>query len=159
MSESTGTPRTNAKRIIVGVDGSESSIGALVRAAEIAAALDLPIEAITVWDYEVMLDAYYPVTDWSPRGDAEKRLATAVERAFGSEPPSMLTQTALRGRAAQVLIEESRGARMLVVGSRGRGGFAGLFLGSTSSACAAHAHCPVLVMHMRKATSTSPTSE
>ena len=48
-----------------------------------------------------------------------------------------------------MLIDESISAEMLVLGSRGHGGFAGLLLGSVSSACAEHAHCPVLVVHGR----------
>ncbi len=143
--------------IIVGVDGSAPSIAALRRAAEIAAALGVPLQAITTWEYPVMLDAYYPIADWSPQAVAEKILADAVTEAFPDSPPPGLTQTVLQGPAARVLIELSEHASMLVLGSRGHGGFAGLLLGSVSAACAAHAHCPVLVMHSPKAPDNSVT--
>lgn len=51
------------------------------------------------------------------------------------------------GSAAQILMEESANASMLVIGSRGRGGFSGLVLGSVSQQCAAHAKCPVTIVH------------
>ena len=54
---------------------------------------------------------------------------------------------AARPVATKVLLDAGRGARMLVLGSRGHGGFAGLLLGSVSSACAQHATCPVVVVH------------
>lgn len=141
------TDNTNAARIVVGVDGSAPSIAALRRAAQLADALDAPLEAITTWEYPMMLGAYYPDSDWSPETDAEKILATAVEQAFELSPPRQITQTVLPGPAARVLIEQSEHASMLVLGSRGHGGFVGLLLGSVSAACAAHAHCPVLIMH------------
>lgn len=146
------TDTTESTRIIVGVDGSASSIAALDRAAQLAAALDVPLEAITTWEYPVMLDTYYPLPDWSPRNDAERALAGAVEQVFHGEPPSRFAQTVLQGSAARVLIQQSAHASMLVVGSRGHGGFVGLLLGSVSAACAAHAHCPVLIMHAPKPT-------
>lgn len=142
-----------AAPILVGVDGSEPSIDALRRAATIAAALNAPIEAVTTWQFPVIADGYYgyyPPDDWSPEGDAKKILDDAVAQAFGDAPPAGITRTTLEGPAARVLIEQSEHADMLVLGSRGHGGFAGLLLGSVSTACAEHAHCPVLIMHARK---------
>ncbi|AVZ39885.1 MULTISPECIES: universal stress protein [unclassified Dietzia] len=140
------TEALSPDRIVVGVDGSRPSLSALRRGAQIAAALDLTVEAITTWDYPPMIDAYY-TADWTLDEDAAKLLATAVDDAFDGSPPEGLRQTVLQGPAARLLIEHSRGAYMLVLGSRGHGGFVGLLVGSVSSACAAHAHCPVLIMH------------
>ena len=66
---------------------------------------------------------------------------------FGEQQPPELEITVREGAAAKFLLEVSSGARMLVVGSRGRVGFAGLLLGSVGTACAEHATCPVLVIH------------
>ncbi len=140
----TATERT---RIIVGVDGSVSSVEALTQAGTIAVALNAPLEAITTWTYPVMLDPFDSSTDWSPKKDAQRILLDAVRAAFQGAPPDSFSQTVLPGAAARVLIEQSQDAAMLVVGSRGRGGFTGLLLGSVSAACAAHAHCPVLIVH------------
>ena len=61
--------------------------------------------------------------------------------------PARLQATVADGSPAKTLLQISEGARMLVVGSRGHGGFTGLLLGSVSAACTEHAHCPVLVVH------------
>ncbi len=146
------TENSKSDRIIVGVDGSDSSIHALRQAARLATALDVPLEAIAVWEYPAPAE-YYPVTDWSPEADAKEILTTAVEQAFDDSPPPRLTTAALRGTAARVLIEQSRDAGMLVLGSRGHGGFVGMLLGSVSAASARHAHCPVLIVHTPEAAS------
>ena len=68
-------------------------------------------------------------------------------KAFGPETPDNVEVRLAQGHPRHVLIEESKSADMLVLGRRGHGGFGGLLLGSVSSACVAHAHCPVLVVH------------
>lgn len=134
-------------RIIVGVDGSEQSIDALREAAKVADAFHGTVEAIIVWEPVLLLEGYYPPDYPTPRDEAERLLDQTVATAFPVATPPGLTTVALEGTAARVLIDESRRADLLVLGSRGRGGFAGLLLGSVSRACASHAHCPVLIMH------------
>jgi len=136
-----------SSRIVVGVDGSDSSINALRRGATIAKALDVPLESVTTWEWPTVLGAFVPPEGWSPESDAKQIADTAIAFAFPHGVPDNFTTTTLEGSPAGVLIEESRGAGMLVLGTRGHGGFAGLLLGSVSAACAEHAHCPVLVMH------------
>ncbi|GGM89897.1 hypothetical protein GCM10009721_14040 [Terrabacter tumescens] len=86
---------------------------------------------------------------WRPDVDADTVLRETLDEVFGGHRPEGLQPEVVHGSARTVLIEASRGASLLVVGSRGHGGFAGLLLGSVSSACSEHAHCPVLVFHDR----------
>lgn len=141
------TDTSGKKRIIVGVDGSDSSIDALREAAEIAASLGVPLEAVTTWQYPV---EYTPIPVWSPEEDAKSILATAIRQAFGDTPPPQFSTATAPGPPARTLIGMSREARMLVLGGRGHGGFVGMLLGSVSAACAEHAHCPVLVVHRER---------
>lgn len=146
---------TDDDRILVGVDGSEHSINALRYAAHLAKALDAPLYAVAAWGYPALAN-YYDVKVWSPEQDARVVLDGALRAAFGDRMPDRFGSGVIAGPAAAALIDESNRASMLVVGSRGRGGFAGLLLGSVSQACAAHAHCPVLVVH---ATEDPPLDE
>ena len=137
--------------ILVGIDGSAASVEALRRAAELADQLDRPLEAIAVWELpHSMYDVYYPEPGWSPAGDAQQILDAAAARVFDGETPDWYSSSTRKGKPARVLIEASAGADMLVLGSRGHGGFVGLMLGSVSMACAAHAQCPVLIVHPSK---------
>jgi nucleotide-binding universal stress UspA family protein len=141
-----------ADRVIVGVDGSEPSKQALRWAEFIARASGSTIEVVAAWQPYTAYGwvgagwAAMP-SDWNPAQDAEQALTATLDEVFGEQRPAGLQITVREGNAAQVLLEASKGARMLVVGSRGHGGFAGLFLGSVSAACAEHATCPVLVLH------------
>jgi nucleotide-binding universal stress UspA family protein len=74
-------------------------------------------------------------------------LDDTVQAVFGDQPPPELHREAREGGAAKVLLDVSQGATMLVVGSRGHGGVAGLLLGSVSANVAEHAPCPVLIIH------------
>jgi nucleotide-binding universal stress UspA family protein len=138
-------------RIVVGVDGSAESKLALRWAGYLAAADGAEIEAVMVWSYPVMYgwsaSGVYSADVWNPKTDAEKYLVAAVDEVYGADRPIGLHLTTQQGYPAKVLTERSKNAQMLVVGSRGLGGFAGLLLGSVSTRCAEHATCPVLVVH------------
>lgn len=134
-------------RIVVGVDGSVPSRDALRWAGQFAAALGARLHAVTAWEYPLALGWSVVPDDWDPAADMQKILQETVAEAFGDHPPAGLELQVQEGSAAGVLIEASQGATMLVVGSRGHGGFAGLLLGSVSAKVAEHAPCPVLIIH------------
>jgi nucleotide-binding universal stress UspA family protein len=139
------TPKT--KRIVVGVDGSEESKSALRWAARFAAVTGGGIDAVLAWHTPVSVGWTYAPEDWRPDEDAEQTLANTVDEVFGADRPADIALIVEEGNPAKVLLDHSEGAEMLVTGSRGHGGFAGLLLGSVSSHCAEHATCPVLVVH------------
>ena len=142
----------DSDRIVVGVDGSEPSKHALRWGQSLARMTGTYVEAIAAWELFTGWGAFSAgwaamPADWNPGDDAEKALAATVDDVFGGQRPPGLRTEVREGNAARVLLEASKGARMLVVGSRGHGGFAGLLLGAVSAACAEHADCPVLVVH------------
>ncbi|MDP9092646.1 MAG: universal stress protein [Actinomycetota bacterium] len=144
MTTQQSAPRRN---IVVGVDGSPSSLDALRWAACMAVPLNAEIDAVTSWDYPASygMGGGAPA-DWDPAEDAARILADALTAAFGDHRPAGIRAAVYEGHPARVLSNASNGAEMLVVGSRGHGGFAGLLLGSVSAYCTAHAPCPVLVV-------------
>lgn len=144
-----GVTRTPG-RIVVGIDGSDESLEALRRALLIRGTSEAPVELVAAWQYPGFYSAMTE-SDWSPEKDAEEILADAAKAVFEQTAPTWVTRTTRQGNPAEVLIHESEGADMLVLGSRGHGGFAGLLLGSVSMACAEHAHCPVLIIHQPEA--------
>jgi nucleotide-binding universal stress UspA family protein len=143
MTDSTPRPR-----VVVGVDGSEPSKRALEWGRFVARAMDAPLEAVSVWHVPATaaMAAVAPL-DLDLDGYTARALHATVTEVLTEEPDVPVTEVVGQGSAAQVLLERSKKARLLVVGSRGHGGFAGLMLGSVSSACAEHAQCPVLVIH------------
>ncbi len=133
--------------IVVGIDGSESSIEALRRARTIAEALHRPVVAVTAWHLPAFTGGGALAYGWDPIGDAQLVLDGAVTEVYGTGSPDGVTTLVVEGNSATALLDASSDAFMLVVGSRGHGGFAGLLLGSVSAAVAEHAACPVLVVH------------
>ena len=136
--------------IIAGVDGSGHSQRALVRAIKEAASHHEPLTVITVHQAVVGFGGG-PVTypedpieteraREAAQAETDKALAEADER------PESVTVTAVHGFPAEVLIEASRNADMVVLGSRGVGGFGRLMVGSVTSQVAHHAACPVLIV-------------
>ncbi len=141
-----------ARRIVVGVDGSEPSLAALRWANHLAMLLGSTVQAVAVWQPTTAVglagEGWGPVpADWDPVAETCQTLNQSLTRALGDDRPAGLDARVEQGRSAQVLIDLSSDAQMLVIGSRGHGGIAGLLLGSVSAACAEHAACPVLVVH------------
>jgi nucleotide-binding universal stress UspA family protein len=140
---------TSPARIVVGVDGSAQSRTALRWASWLAADTGACIEAVTAWQFPISTGwggAAVPM-NFDPEQDMQKVLTETVDDVFGADRPAGMQLALVEGHPARVLLERSAGALMLVVGSRGHGGFAGLLLGSVSAHVAEHAGCPVLVVH------------
>lgn len=140
-------PDVSEARIVVGVDGSAQSLQALRWGARLAAVFGVRVDAVTAWEFPAAYGWSAVPSDWDPAQDMWHVLDDSVRAVFGDQPPAGLGRQVREGGAAKVLLDASQGAVMLVVGSRGHGGFAGLLLGSVSANVAEHASCPVLVIH------------
>jgi nucleotide-binding universal stress UspA family protein len=132
--------------IVVGVDGSPSSVAALRLAASLMPLAGDMIRAVTVWQYPLAFGLHAPI-DWNYEELAGKALDQALLEAFPTGHPCAIERQVLHGLPALTLIDESRDASMVVVGSRGHGGFRDLLLGSVSRLVSERAQCPVLVCH------------
>jgi len=133
------------ERIVVGVDGSSASIDALRWAIRQASLTGGAVEAVIAWQYPMAYGGYPIATDVDWPSNAGEVLDTALGQAQVSEA-APVTRKVVEGHPAQVLVDAAADADLLVVGSRGHGGFAGMLLGSVSEHVAAHALCPVLVI-------------
>jgi nucleotide-binding universal stress UspA family protein len=134
--------------IVVGVDGSDGSRAALARAVNEAKLRGARLRVVCAWfiSAEVYAAAIDEATFDSFREDAEAIVRAALAEAERIAPGLTSEGEAIQGQAAEVLLREAQGASLIVVGNRGRGGFAGLLLGSVSQQVVHHAHCPVLVV-------------
>jgi nucleotide-binding universal stress UspA family protein len=138
------------KIIVVGVDGSPGSRVALTWAAAEAAEHGADLVVVNVWEHTLLPPAgsvsvserYVP----DPSQRTADDLTQVIKEELGQEPPLFVQPRVKQGSPAKVLIEESAGADLLVVGTRGHGGFTGLVLGSVSQHVAAYAKCPVTVV-------------
>jgi nucleotide-binding universal stress UspA family protein len=138
-------------RIVVGVDGSESSLSALRWAIRQAGLTGAAVDAVAAWHNPVMAASYgyVPVgteEDYDFKGITEKVLSDAISSTLAPDSDVRVRGHVIEGNAAQVLIDASDGAELLVVGSRGHGGFTEALLGSVSQHCVHHAHCPVVII-------------
>ena len=132
---------TSFQRIVVGVDTSPSGMAALQWAVDLARATHGEVTAIHAWH----LPAVYIYSDQlAAQDEAERALTDAVKSAEAQDVT--ITGTFVIDGPAHALIEASKDADVLVVGSRGLGGFSGLLLGSVSPQVVHHAHCAVVVV-------------
>ena len=146
-----GQEQHSGSRIVAGVDGSPSSVSALRWAIGQAEITGAAVDAVLAWHYPVPTGGY----GWAPTGlatsfnfkeNAEKVLAEAISTACGPGGSVPVHARVVEGNPARVLLDASDGADLLVVGSRGHGGFAEALLGSVSQHCVHHACCPVVVI-------------
>ena len=135
------------ERILVGIDGSPSSKAALRWAIRQAKLTGASVDAVTAWHIPAGYGiAPGPVDVFDFDSNAKGVLAEALAEVSTLAPEVTVRPQVTEGHAAEVLLRASHGADLLVVGSRGHGGFASALLGSVSQYCVVHAHCPVLVM-------------
>jgi nucleotide-binding universal stress UspA family protein len=131
-------------KIVVGVDGSPQSERALRWADQQARLTGSELHAVIAWHLPTSYGyaAVYDDADWA--GDARETLDRTIKEALGEDDG--VYRHVREGHPAAVLVEAAKAADLLVVGSRGHGGFAGLLLGSVSQHVVAHAACPVVVV-------------
>ena len=146
--------------IVVGFDGSKQSHGALEWAIEESRYRDAELRVVTAWNKAPM--SWYPalletaageiVAEDSPEQQAEAISAAAAQAAAGV---NVVTRTVQNDSAASAILEAAREADLVVIGSRGHGGFAGLHIGSVSTQVVSHSPCPVLVVRPKTANASS----
>ncbi len=151
-------------RIVVGVDGSDAARDALRWAADEARLRFAPLVAVHAWSFIPPQPIGDPGMLAMPAGDlpgqlnaesdaARIALDEAVADALGAEPGIEVERKLVEGDAGEVLVAESSGADLVVVGSHGRSGFKAALLGSVSRHVVDHATCPVVVVKTERPTS------
>lgn len=147
MSSSASAPGAQwlSRGIIVGVDGSEASVEALRCALRLGALAGTTVSAIAVW--QPVPFGMWTKSLYGPAKEAAAILTAAVDRVCGEDVPEWFTAMAKQGAAAKTLVDGSKDADLLIVGTRGRPKVAGILLGSVSSACVGQATCPVLIVN------------
>jgi nucleotide-binding universal stress UspA family protein len=132
-------------QVLVAVDGSPASIEALRYGHSMAALMGARLTAVTAW--QPLRHGILPPTSTHPYQAAEQLVAQSALAAFRGGGVPEYDTVAVEGDPVDGLVRLSRDADLLVIGSRGHSGLTGALLGSVSGACAAHAHCPVTVVH------------
>ncbi|WP_063763127.1 universal stress protein [Streptomyces sp. NRRL WC-3742] len=149
---SPGLPR----RIVVGIDGSAPSKAALRWAVGQAVLTGATVHAVAAWEYPSLYGWFAPMVDDGFEDTARRTLTAEVEAVIGRESPVSVRTDLVLGHAAEVLLEASEGADLLVLGSRGRGTFARTLLGSVSTRCAVHGVCPVVIVRADGTAAAAP---
>ena len=147
----TASKNVKAPRIVVGVDGSASSLAALRWAIQQARLTGGTVDAVVAWQMPATMTGFgfapVAVADGSEMEQTAKRaLDQAVSKVTSPEDGPPVRSLAVQGFPAAVLLGASAGADLLVLGSRGHGGFSGALLGSVGQHCVHHAHCPVVII-------------
>ncbi|HET6743511.1 MAG TPA: universal stress protein [Kribbella sp.] len=151
MTLTTAVDNRGRRPVLVGVDGSASAQAALAWAATEASYRHCPLHIVHTFSWPIIADPFgidltEPMND-SRRATAGWILGEAANQARAAASDIRVTAELFTGAAAPTLLSQAHAAQLVVVGSRGLGGFRGLLLGSVSGTVAAHATCPVIVVH------------
>jgi nucleotide-binding universal stress UspA family protein len=147
-------PETDRPIVAVGIDGSESSKQPLRWAAKQAKRTGAELVAVTAWHLPEMYG--YVSRDYDV--DAANLLDRVLKEVLDPPPSARVTPRVVEGRTAPVLIGASKDTDLLVLGTRGHGGFEGMLLGSVSQHCVHDAPCPVVAVPLPKSGSHSRRS-
>ena len=132
------------ERVVVGVDGSPCSHEAVRWARKYAETVDATLVLVIAWHWPVSYGVPIGYDGFDPKADAGK-IVDETARALAL-PREQYEEMVLEGPAGDVLVEAAKDASLLVVGTRGHGAVASTLLGSTSTHCARHAACPVVIV-------------
>ena len=136
-------------RIVVGVDGSDSSKAALAWAIRQAKLTGAMVQAVIAWEFPINFGYRVPATPIPGFEERARDVVTlAIADVSGPDEHVTIRTEVAEGNGARVLLDASAGADLLVVGSRGHGGFAGALLGSVSQHCVHRATCPVVIVRL-----------
>ncbi|MGW1983231.1 universal stress protein [Streptomyces collinus] len=139
------------RRVVVGVDGSQSSYEALRWAVRYAGLVDGTVDAVAVWELPGLYGWSAPAVDMDVDEDeARVKMRQELTDALGEDAAGPVRTHLVHGNPTDVLLRAAEGAEALVVGSRGRGGFARALLGSVSQHVSQHASCPVVIVRCQK---------
>ena len=142
-----GETRNTDGPVVVGTDGSPVSEAALGFAFDAAAVRGAELVALHAWSPTAVDKALEPMMDWDAVADEEEAVLAERLSGWGQKYPQVtVRRSVVRDGAARALVDASRGAQLVVVGSRGRGNAAGLLLGSVSHGVLHAAHCPVAIV-------------
>lgn len=133
------------QRYVVGIDGSEQSTGALRWALRQARLSGASVDMVTAWRFPASYGMAIIGGDLGLEAEARTMLAEVLGQVEDDASGVQVRELVGEGPPVQVLLEAAKDADLIVVGSRGRGGFASAVLGSVSLACVLNAPCPVVV--------------
>jgi nucleotide-binding universal stress UspA family protein len=174
MSENQNGNKKHGPAVVVGVDGSPGAKEALLWALAEARLRHWPLRAVHAWMFGYIGGSVEGYPYWGGSlgsytslgidlGDLHHAAEDLLERALadvkGEAEGVDIERQVVQGSAAEVLVTAATPADLLVVGSRGHGGFAGLMVGSVSQQCVHHAPCPVVIIHPAKPSPTRDESE
>ena len=139
-------PPAAVRKLVVGVDGSDGSTKALDWAIAEAVRSPASLELVTAWMFPMALGYVFTRTPDEVRQQVQQIADGSVSHVAAIAPDVSVRSVLCEAEAGPALVDQSSGADLLVVGSRGHGGLREMLLGSVGIYCARHSHCPIVIV-------------